>query len=66
MTNNHMFTPLWDTDDVAAFLKVPAKTVREWRHKEEGPRYSRLGKHVRYLASDVMEWVRNQSQLDAA
>ncbi|MGH3881505.1 MAG: helix-turn-helix domain-containing protein [Actinophytocola sp.] len=66
MTDQQSFAPLWDTDDVAAFLKVPAKTIREWRHKEEGPRYSRLGKHVRYLPGDVMDWVRDQSRLDAA
>jgi hypothetical protein len=66
MAQAQPLTPLWDTDDVAAFLKVPAKTVREWRHKEEGPRYSRLGKHVRYLPGDVMAWVRDQCQLDAA
>jgi len=59
MTCDHSFVPLWDTDDLAAFLKLPAKTIREWRHKRTGPTYVRLGKHVRYHPADVLEWVNN-------
>jgi hypothetical protein len=50
----HSYAPLWDTDDVATFLKLTPKTVKEWRHKGTVPKYSRLGKHVRYQPSDVI------------
>lgn len=66
MTSDHTFTPLWDTDDLAAFLKLPAKTIREWRHKGTGPKYARLGKHVRYNPADVMTWLDETAQQDVA
>ncbi|MGW5053141.1 helix-turn-helix transcriptional regulator [Actinokineospora sp. NPDC004072] len=51
------YVPMWDTDDLAAFLKVPAKTLREWRHKGTGPEYVRVGKHVRYDPRKVTAWL---------
>jgi excisionase family DNA binding protein len=66
MASDHSFAPLWDTDDLAVFLKLPAKTIREWRHKGTGPRYARLGKHVRYRQSDVMAWLNETSHDNAA
>ena len=62
----HSYVPLWDTDDVATFLKLTPKTVKEWRHKGTGPKYSRLGKHVRYQPSDVIAWLEETAQQNAA
>ena len=39
---------------------VPVKTPAEWASKGTGPRYAKLGRHVRYLLSDVMDWERKQ------
>lgn len=64
--DNNGISSLWDSDDVAAFLKVPAKTVREWRHKGEGPPYGRAGRHVRYQPDDVVAWFRQNIQPEAA
>lgn len=66
MTSDHAFAPLWSTDDLAAFLKLPAKTIRDWRHKGTGPKYARLGKHVRYNPADVLEWIKNSGHDHAA
>lgn len=66
MSREHNFTPLFDTDDLAKFLKVPAKTIREWRHKGVGPKYVRMGKHVRYHSEDIMEWLDDATQQNAA
>lgn len=64
--DNSVVPSLWDSKDVAAFLKVPEKTVREWRHKGDGPPYGRAGKHVRYQPDDVVAWFRQNIQLDEA
>jgi hypothetical protein len=39
---------------------LPVKTPAEWASKGTGPRYAKLGRHVRYLLSDVMDWERKQ------
>lgn len=49
--------PLWGVEDVAAFLRVPVKTVYSWRSKGTGPRARRFGKYLRYVPGDVMVWL---------
>ncbi|MFJ4161781.1 helix-turn-helix transcriptional regulator [Micrococcus luteus] len=58
-------SPLWSVDDVAAYVGVPVKTVYTWRSTGAGPRGFRVGKHVRYRAEDVHEWVTEQIAKDA-
>jgi hypothetical protein len=48
---------LWKPADLAAFLGIPEKTLREWRYKRYGPPYKRLGKHVRYDPAAVRAWL---------
>jgi predicted DNA-binding transcriptional regulator AlpA len=43
---------------VAEQLGLSAATLRAWRHRGKGPRYLRLGRSVRYLPSDVDDFVR--------
>ena len=45
------------TDELAEELKVPVPTVRAWRHNGSGPEGVRLGRHVRYRRSTVVEWI---------
>jgi hypothetical protein len=40
------------TADVAARFDVPEETVRYWRHIGYGPTAAKLGRHIRYRASD--------------
>jgi len=49
---------LLDTADVAGMFKVPVETVRGWRHCGTGPPYLKVGRHVRYRAEDVDDWLR--------
>jgi predicted DNA-binding transcriptional regulator AlpA len=35
---------------------LPAKTLAQWASKGTGPRYARMGRHVRYRLSDVIGW----------
>jgi excisionase family DNA binding protein len=52
--------PLLTAADVADQLGIPASTLANWRYQGHGPRYLRIGRHVRYLPSDVDEWLRHQ------
>ena len=43
---------------VAEWLGMSAGTLRAWRHRGKGPRFLRLGRSVRYLPSDLDDFVR--------
>jgi predicted DNA-binding transcriptional regulator AlpA len=53
-------TPLLTADDVATQLGVPASTLANWRYQGLGPRYLRIGRHVRYDPVDVDVWIESQ------
>lgn len=42
--------------DLADRYGLPVKTPAEWASKGTGPRYAKLGRHVRYRLSDVIDW----------
>ena len=44
--------------EVADMLGLSVATLRAWRHRGKGPRFLRLGRSVRYLPSDVADFVR--------
>jgi len=48
-------------DEVAGRLNLPKATLYQWRYKGIGPRSHRVGKHLRYRWSDVLDWI---DQLD--
>ena len=48
---------LLSVDEVAEVLGVPVKTLYQWRHKGVGPLGLRVGRHLRYRAADVSEWI---------
>lgn len=35
---------------------LPVKTLAQWACKGTGPRYARMGRHVRYRLSDIIDW----------
>lgn len=41
---------------VAELLHVSIRTLEEWRQTHTGPPYRKMGKHVRYLRSEVLAW----------
>lgn len=43
---------------VAEQLGLSVATLRAWRHRGTGPRFVRLGRAVRYLPSDIDEFIR--------
>ncbi|WP_329000876.1 helix-turn-helix domain-containing protein [Kribbella sp. NBC_00709] len=51
--------PLWDIDQVAAYLNVPKRTLYRWRTLGYGPPGKKVGRHLRYRATDVIAWFAN-------
>ena len=47
--------------EVADMLGLSVATLRAWRHRGKGPRFLRLGRSVRYLPSDVGDFVRTSA-----
>jgi excisionase family DNA binding protein len=55
---------LMSTEELAEFLDIPRNTLANWRYRREGPPGFRVGRGVRYLRSDVLEWLDQQRQAD--
>lgn len=53
---------LLSTEEVARILVIPVTTLYTWRYKGTGPRAYRVGKHLRYRLSDVMEWLETMAE----
>lgn len=43
--------------DAAALLGVPVATVRWWRSQGLDPYGFKVGRHVKYRHSDVLQWI---------
>jgi excisionase family DNA binding protein len=54
--------PLADQVAVAEYLKVPVRTLEQWRRERKGPRWVPVGRHVRYAWPDVDAWVAEQAR----
>jgi predicted DNA-binding transcriptional regulator AlpA len=48
---------LWSIKDVGHYLDVPVATIYQWRVRGEGPRATRMGKHLRFEPEVVRAWV---------
>ena len=43
--------------ELAAYLAIPVKTLRQWRYLGIGPKVYRAGRHLRYRPADVRRWL---------
>jgi hypothetical protein len=57
---------LWTPEDLSVYLGIPEKTLRDWRLKNYGPPWHRLGKHVRYDPTAVRAWLGGPETMPAA
>ena len=53
---------IMSAQDLSEFIGVPYKTLLDWRVKGYGPPAVKLGKHLRYLAADVDQWIAEQRE----
>ena len=61
MKTESLTESLMSLEDVAHYFGVPVRTVYAWRATRKGPRGFRVGKYVRYKASDVELWLERQA-----
>jgi predicted DNA-binding transcriptional regulator AlpA len=52
MTDDKHLSP----EDLAERESVPLQTVYGWNKTRTGPRFMRIGRHVRYRLADVIAW----------
>ncbi len=62
----HEDDQLLTMEEVSDVVRVPIATLRYWRHLGMGPHGFRVGRNVRYWRLDVLEWLRQQANEDAA
>jgi predicted DNA-binding transcriptional regulator AlpA len=43
--------------DLSEFIGIPEKTLANWRSDGKGPKYRKIGRHVRYDWDDVRVWL---------
>jgi excisionase family DNA binding protein len=48
-------------EEVSEYLGVPIPTLYQWRYRGEGPRASKIGRHLRYDWADIETYVRQQA-----
>ncbi|MEU4220869.1 helix-turn-helix domain-containing protein [Actinoplanes sp. NPDC026623] len=48
---------LWSVSDLSEYLGIPVGTLYQWRHRGQGPRARKVGRHLRYDPSDVQSWL---------
>ena len=53
---------LWSTDETAAYLNIPPRTLDQWAYQGYGPRWSKVGRYRRYRRGDVDAWLESQSR----
>ena len=51
-------------NELSEMLGIPVDTLYGWRHRGEGPRGYRIGRHVRYRRAAVEAWL--EGRLDHA
>lgn len=52
--------PLWTVDDVAAFLKLSPKTIRDWQTARSLP-FLKIGGTVRFMPETIRDWACHQT-----
>lgn len=55
-------SPILDSDELAAELKVPKATLNAWAYRHVGPPFLKIGKHRRYRRVDIERWLDAQTQ----
>ncbi len=56
-----LVSPLLDSREVSAYLKVSEATLSRWRADKKGPPFLRMGGITRYRLDDVQTWLASLS-----
>jgi hypothetical protein len=53
---------LWTPAQVAAYYKIPIRTLHQWRWQGVGPRAAKIGRHLRYRKVDLDRYFDQQAK----
>lgn len=56
-TSDVLISPLQDSREIAAFLRVSESTLSRWRAEKKGPPFIRIGGVTRYRIAQVEQWL---------
>lgn len=57
-THDERLEPQWlDTRTAAALIDISPRGLESMRQRGEGPRYSKVGRLVRYRRADIEQWL---------
>lgn len=57
---------LLTVEEVAALLRVPVRTLHQWRYLDRGPRAAKVGRRLLYRRTDIDTWLDSRSSTPAA
>ena len=57
---------LMSTEALAEYLGIPTTTIYKWRVQGTAPRGIKIGRHIRYRASEVRRWLDEKERNTAA
>ncbi|MCV7686176.1 helix-turn-helix domain-containing protein [Micrococcus luteus] len=57
---------LMTPEGLSAYIGTPTTTLAHWRYVGKGPRFVKIGRSVRYRASDVAAWLEAQTRQSTA
>jgi excisionase family DNA binding protein len=57
---------LFEDQTLGEILNVPVGTLANWRYHGKGPRFVKVGRHVRYRRSDVEAWLERNARESTA
>jgi predicted DNA-binding transcriptional regulator AlpA len=66
MSTNSDQKLLVSPNQLAEYTGIPVQTLANWRWREQGPPWLKLGRHVRYRLADVEKWLDANAQGGAA
>ena len=46
-----------DSTQLSELIGVPVATLDQWAYLKRGPAYLKVGRHRRYMVSDVTRWL---------
>jgi predicted DNA-binding transcriptional regulator AlpA len=58
--------PLLTVEESAGVLRVSPHTLDKWRTYGGGPRYTRVGRRIRYRSSDLSRFIDSRSQVSTS
>ena len=64
MTKLSGLEPLLNIEELSDYLRVPVRTLYDWRLAGKGPCAVHVGRQLRYFVSDVRDWLTEQRELE--